>query len=102
MLMGSYLNQQSVWKQVQVDGQGDPMLNDYGEPIFFPSTSIRVRKNPITEEVTTRTGGMTIAKNEFFTIEKIKVEDILDQTRILVVEEYYDFAGFFVGVRCIG
>ena len=89
-----YLNQDAVLKQRLPD-----LSNPYGEFVYSAPKTIKVRKQPKTEEVADKEGKIHKTNFEIYTKDLIAVDDTIDDRLVLFVEGYITLAGKIVLYR---
>ena len=104
--MGSmlrHLNQTAVWKSAQVDGEGNPLLNLYGDPQYGEAQTIRCRREHVLKDVLTSTGAIVKSTTRYFIDSStvVKVGDLLDGSQVIDFADYIDRRGVCQGYEVL-
>ena len=104
--MGSmlrHLNQTATWCSAQVDGQGNPVLNLYGDPVYAEAQTIRCRRERVLKDVLTSTGAIVRSTTRYFIDSSVTVKlgDLLDGAQVLDFADYIDRRGVCQGYEVL-
>lgn len=99
--MSKFLKQRCTLEVVETDGMGNPVMNDYGELSYSPSSTIPCRREKHMRDVETPTGAVLKSLFQYYTVQEIGINDKLDGKVVLSVEEYTNSRGETEGYRSI-
>ncbi len=91
-----YLKQFATYQRVQRDEfTGDPVLDQYGKPLYDESVDIKCRKQQVSDDVQTSNGSIVRSSSQYYLDldTTVTIEDLLDGRVVLQVEDYVGATG---------
>lgn len=94
--MTKFLMQTALITFVDRDSNGDPKLDDYGDPIYKKSTiKVKCRRERTTKDVLSTGGAASVSTTKYFLDNSVNVDigDKIDGKVILTVSDYVNAIG---------
>ena len=94
--MTKFLMQTAIITFVERDSNGEPILDDYGEPKYKSnSMKVKCRRERATKDILTTGGAATMSTTKYFFDNSITVDigDKVDSRVILTVSDYINAVG---------
>ena len=98
--MTKFLMQTAIITFVKRDSQGNPVLDDYGDPVYKPSTKkVKCRRERATKDILTTGGAASVSTTKYFFDNSITVNigDMVDGKVILTVTDFVNSIGVSEG-----
>lgn len=98
--MTKFLKQKTTLQLMQRTKDGEPVLNEYGEPLYQSRiTTIKCRKEVSTQDVITTVGSAKKSATVFYldNTDSVSIGDKLEGKPILTVQEYINSQGLCEG-----
>lgn len=101
--MTKYLKQSATLETHQVDSKGQPMLDEYGQPLFSVPNRVKCRKEVYKSRSNSDLGQYVDFANVYYFDASVRVSegDRIDGHEVRNVSEYYDGMGVLVGYEVI-
>ncbi len=97
--MTKFLKQSCNFEAAQRDGEGQTVLNEYGDIQYGSAQTLKCRREKYVRDIQTYNGAILKANTRYFLDESVEIQadDRLDGHVILSCEEYIDQFGECVG-----
>lgn len=101
-LMTKFLKQKCKFTQCQRNEAGEPIRDEYGEPMFMEPINLSCRCERITKDVLTTNGSVIKSTSRYFldTSYDVQVGDLLDGRPISSVSDFINAQGVSEGYEC--
>lgn len=101
--MTKFLKQKATWEKAELDENGKPILNEYGDPSFQQPVEIACRRERTMIDILTTTGAIVKSSTVYYVDETVPVHmgDKFDGLFILDFEEYINGEGECEGYRVV-